>query len=219
MASKKTVVREFEPFDPLARPNLAASAAEALLETDPEPMEGLEPFWGAGVYAIYYTGDYAPYAWLKEANTNDQWRAPLYVGKAIPSGGRKGGMGMEPPRGKFLFNRLNQHAESVRAVENLDIADFHARFLVVIDIFIPLIENLLISRFSPIWNNPVEGFGNHDPGAGRRKGMRPRWDVLHPGRHWAELCGKRPETQEGIAREVEELLAARPMPSQRMILP
>lgn len=217
--AKKAVVREFEPFDPLSRPNLAASAAEALLETDPEPLGEMQPFWGIGVYAIYYTGDFGPYARLKEANENSQWRAPLYVGKAIPSGGRKGGMGLEPPRGKSLFNRLGQHAESIRSVDNLDIADFHARFLVVIDIFIPLIENLMISRFSPIWNHPVDGFGNHDPGAGRRKGMRPRWDVLHPGRHWADLCGKRPETQDSIAREVEELLAARPIPEQQMIVP
>lgn len=219
MAKKLTRVREFEPFDPLSRPNLAASAAEALLETEPEALDTLQPFYGAGVYALYYTGDFKPYSWLKEANESDQWRAPLYVGKAIPSGGRKGGTGLTQPHGKYLFSRLNQHADSIRSVDNLDIADFHARFLVVIDIFIPLIENLMISRFAPIWNNPVDGFGNHDPGAGRRKGMRPRWDVLHPGRHWADLCGERPETQQGIAREVEELLAARPMPDQRMILP
>ncbi|SNY91415.1 Eco29kI restriction endonuclease [Cohaesibacter sp. ES.047] len=219
MAQEESVTREFEPFDPLARTNLAASAAEALLDTAPEPLNTLVPFWGAGVYAIYYTGDFPAYSWIAKSNDNGRWLAPLYVGKAIPSGGRKGSSGLEPPRGKYLFNRLNQHAESVRAAENLNIEHFHARFLVVVDIFIPLIENLMISRFAPIWNNPVDGFGNHDPGAGRRKGMRPRWDVLHPGRRWADLCGQRPETQESIAREVEALLSARAVPDQRMIQP
>ncbi|MEE1273759.1 MAG: Eco29kI family restriction endonuclease, partial [Olegusella sp.] len=37
-----------------------------------------------------------------------------------------------------------------------------------------------------VWNMLVEGFGNHDPGKGRRQGMRPLWDMLHPGRPWAE---------------------------------
>jgi hypothetical protein len=31
----------------------------------------------------------------------------------------------------------------------------------------------------------VDGFGNHDPGTGRRNMKRPRWDILHPGRSWA----------------------------------
>lgn len=48
-------------------------------------------------------------------------------------------------------------------------------------------ESLLIGRFSPIWNTVVDGFGNHDPGSGRRNQARSRWDVLHPGRNWAEL--------------------------------
>lgn len=41
-------MRTFPPFDPLARINLAASAAEALLERDPEALGTLEPFIGAG---------------------------------------------------------------------------------------------------------------------------------------------------------------------------
>ena len=50
----------------------------------------------------------------------------------------------------------------------------------------------MIARFGPVWNSIVDGFGNHDPGAGRRAGMVSRWDVLHPGRAWASsLSGAR----------------------------
>ena len=213
-------MREFTPFNPLDRKNLAASAAEALLTTKPEALDTLEPFMGAGVYAIYYSGDFAPYEWIKKANEDGQWRAPIYVGKAIPKGGRKGGFGLDAAIGTSLLGRLRKHAESIRSASStLDISDFHCRFLVVDDIWIPLIENLMIARFAPIWNNPVEGFGNHDPGAGRYQGLRPRWDVLHPGRAWADKCKQRSETAEGISREIEALLAARPTPSNDMIHP
>jgi hypothetical protein len=53
------------------------------------------------------------------------------------------------------------------------------------DIWIPLGESLLIDRLRPIWNLVIDGFGNHDPGGGRRNQMKSSWDVLHPGRSWA----------------------------------
>ena len=49
---------------------------------------------------------------------------------------------------------------------------------------------------------------NHDPGAGRYKGLRPRWDVLHPGRLWAEKCQARQETDLNIRGDIEEFLRA-----------
>lgn len=70
-------------------------------------------------------------------------------------------------RGRFLHGRLREHAESVRAAENLNIDNFAARWLVVDDIWIPLGETLLIGKFQPVWNRLLDGFGNHDPGAGR----------------------------------------------------
>ena len=47
-------------------------------------------------------------------------------------------------------------------------------------------NSLLIAKFAPVWNTIIDGFGNHDPGRGRYEGMRPRWDVLHPGRQFSE---------------------------------
>src|SRR5690349_4428966 len=50
---------------------------------------------------------------------------------------------------------------------------------------IPLGESILIQRFNPVWNQAVDGFGNHDPGSGRHKQKRSAWDAIHPGRAWA----------------------------------
>ena len=107
----------------------------------------------------------------------------------------------------MLFKRLCEHAESIRAASNVNIADFHCRHLVVDDIWIPLGESLLIARFSPVWNSLIDGFGNHDPGSGRHAGMRPRWDVLHPGRSWAVKCQERKESTKDIERDVATFLA------------
>jgi hypothetical protein len=54
----------------------------------------------------------------------------------------------------------------------------------------------------------IDGFGNHDPGSGRYKGVRPRWDVLHPGRSWADKCQPRQETIQDIRNDVEEFFRA-----------
>jgi hypothetical protein len=134
---------------------------------------------------------------------------PIYVGKAVPPGARMGA-DLEMAAGKVLYKRLREHAESIKAAENLDIQDFYCRFLVVDDIWIPLGESLIIARFTPVWNSLVDGFGNHNPGKGRHAGMRPRWDVLHPGREWAMRLAERTETQEDIARDAETYLRVLP---------
>lgn len=113
---------------------------------------------------------------------------PIYVGKAIPKGGRKGASINASMDSSALSKRLSEHAASIQQVPTLDIADFTCRFLTVDDIWISLGETLLLQRFRPLWNQVVEGFGNHDPGGGRYQGMRPLWDELHPGRPWAIKC-------------------------------
>lgn len=206
------------PFNPLDKKNLGASVAEAMLAGKVHPLGGLPEFKGAGIYAIYYVGDFAPYGEIAKRNKGAK-TAPIYVGKAVPAGARKGGGTASGTGGKPLFNRLSEHAESIRAVSNLNIDDFACRFLVVDDIWIPLGESLLIARYSPIWNALIDGFGNHDPGSGRYNGMRPRWDVLHPGRAWAEKCKGRPETMKDIARDVETYLRFATFPtSDRFIV-
>ena len=196
------------PYNPLDKRNLGASVADALLSTPLVPIDGLHRFQGAGIYAIYYRGTFKPYRPLLPTAQDGDVGAPIYVGKAIPAGARKGGVGMNDRPTQALFNRLAEHADSLRAVENLNVKDFFCRYLVVDDIWIPLGESLLIARFCPLWNNLIDGFGNHDPGSGRYKGLRPRWDVLHPGRGWALKCAERSETAAQIANDIAEFFRA-----------
>lgn len=202
-----------EAYNPLSRANLAASVGEALLDRAPIPLRDLAAFPGAGIYAIYYTGNFAPYSAISAANADGAFTWPIYVGKAVPSGARKGGTGQGA--GSVLFGRLREHRDTIVAAENLQVDDFHCRYLVVEDIWIPLAESLLIAKFSPIWNRLVDGFGNHDPGGGRYQGMRPRWHVLHPGAGWAMKCRERPESGDQIATEIETYLRTAPRPPAR----
>jgi hypothetical protein len=190
------------PFNPLDKKNLAASVAEAILASPIHSLDNLTAFEGAGIYAIYYSGRFPPYAEITKHNRGNNKTAPIYVGKAVPAGTRKGEGARSGVVGRPLFSRLQEHAESICAISNLDITDFTCRFLVVDDIWIPLGESLLIARYSPVWNSLIDGFGNHDPGSGRYNGLRPRWDVLHPGREWAAKCRERNETEADIARDV-----------------
>ena len=123
---------EIIPFNPLDIKNLGASIAEAMLAGKVHSLGKIPEFSGAGIYAIYYQGGFAAYNEITKRN-KDVKTAPIYVGKAIPAGARKGGgKGAGGLRGKTLSNRLAEHAESIRAVSNLDIADFSCRFLVLL---------------------------------------------------------------------------------------
>ncbi|MHB0974062.1 MAG: Eco29kI family restriction endonuclease [Thiobacillus sp.] len=198
------------PFNPLDKRNLGESVANALLARPVASLNQLQPFTGAGVYAIYYSGDFPAYHEISVRNRGEAWRFPIYVGKAVPAGSRKGGIGLGDSPGQVLYKRLREHLESIEAASNLNVADFGCRFLTVDDIWIPLGESLLIARFSPLWNTLVDGFGNHDPGKGRHAGLRPRWDTLHPGRAWADRLQIRDETAAAIQREIKEVLATLP---------
>lgn len=193
------------PYNPLEKFNLGISVAEAMLVQEALPLNEIPPFSGAGIYALYYQGDFAAYGKLAHINRTQGASVPIYVGKAVPEGARKGttssALGSNGRSTRALHKRLMEHAESVRATQ-LSIHDFSCRYLVVDDIWIPLGESLLISRFSPLWNLLVDGFGNHDPGSGRYNGLAPKWDVLHPGRGWASRCKPRIETAEQIAAEI-----------------
>jgi hypothetical protein len=201
------------PYNPLEKVNLGISVAEAMLSQDAMPLSELPVFSGAGIYALYYHGDFAAYGKLAYLNRTQGASVPIYVGKAIPEGGRKGGAlpaSLSSGRAtRALYKRLTEHAESIRTT-NLSIQDFSCRYLVVDDIWIPLGESLLITRFAPLWNLLVDGFGNHDPGKGRYNGLAPKWDVLHPGRIWASRCQSRVETAEQIATEVASWLEQSP---------
>ena len=195
------------PYNPLDIENLGLSVLTAMLTQGPTPLGEITRFEGAGIYALYYTGDFPAYEFIADANREGRFEQPIYVGKAIPAGARRGVN--IAPKSTALSGRIREHAVSIRASENLEIVDFFARYLVVEPIWIPLGESLMIARTSPLWNALIDGFGNHDPGKGRINGLRPIWDTLHPGRPWAEKYPARNESADEIALGVIEHLRAR----------
>ncbi len=196
------------PFNPLDKMNLANSVGYALEDTDACPLSDLERFEGSGVYALYYLGSFYAYTPLARAN-QDEFLAPIYVGKADSKGKRKGGFIDDSAMGYALFNRLRDHKKSIEQASNLLVDDFYYRMLVVDDLWIPLGESLLISKHSPVWNTIVEGFGNHDPGRGRMAGKRPLWDTLHPGRVWAQHLPENEITAEMVGSQAFQYLDER----------
>lgn len=195
-------MKSYKPFNPLDKVNLGASIASALLASEVVPLNTLEKFAGVGIYALYYLGDFPAYRPLAQLNQEGRFLAPIYVGKAESEGRRKGLVIDGGADSINLFKRLRDHVKTIEAATNLDIGDFWCRFLVVDETFVHLGEILLINRLAPLWNQLVDGFGNHSPGKGRHGSQRPRWDVLHPGRKWAEKCAPRLETAEQIANDV-----------------
>ena len=101
---------------------------------------------------IYYSGDFPAYEPISKRNRKGKFALPIYVGKAVPAGARKGGLGLDVEPGEALYRRLREHAESVEQASNLKLDDFQCRYLAVDDIWIPLGESLLIANFAPAWN-------------------------------------------------------------------
>ena len=198
MAKKRQPPR-ITPFNPLNKISLGESVAEALL-TQPVGALPPDPFIGAGIYAIYYIGPFEAYTEVAELNLEGLFQWPIYVGKAVPAGARKGGFGLGAEPGQALIKRLVEHAASIEQAENLELSDFLCRFLVVEDIWVPLAESLLIEKYQPLWNRVTDGFGNHAPGKGRYNQQRSPWDELHPGRPWAS----RPQPPQSGHSEIRE---------------
>lgn len=176
-----------EPYNPLDKLNLARSIETELLSRPTQQLDNLGKVQGAGVYAIYYIGSFPAYSPIADGSR------PIYVGKAIPRGGRKGGLSTNAGVGRALQDRLRQHATSIEQADNLSLVDFQVRILVVDDIWIPLGENMLIETFQPVWNVVIDGFGNKTPGARRATQYRSPWDVMHPGRALAVPLAEHPQ--------------------------
>lgn len=148
-------------------------------------------FNGVGVYALYYNGKFEPYRSLK-STLNGEAINPIYVGKAVPTGWRQAKSNvLIKTQGTELYRRINEHKKSIEAVNNLDHYDFFVRFMMFseeLTDMISTIESRLISRYKPLWNTTIDGFGNHDPGKGRYQQAKSDWDVIHPGRAFADKC-------------------------------
>ena len=162
-----------------------------------------ESFLGTGVYAIYYTGKNPSYKKYAELNRLS-YSYPIYVGKAVPKGWRQARISDSTDRQSTeLFNRLREHSRSIALVQGLASGDFSCRFVIFEDAssdMIGTVEAALIKLNKPLWNTVMDGFGNHDPGSGRYEQAKSDWDVIHPGRAWAEKC-------KGVHAEESDILA------------
>lgn len=196
------ILRPTSIFDPSA-PNTAGRVVALTLVAQPRhPLSEIPDFYGAGVYAIYYRGDFAPYRLL--SNTDH----PIYIGQAAPDeASAKDAVG----QGTKLSARLREHARNIRKVDStLNISDFECRFLIVQSGFQTSAENYLINFFRPIWNAETKvcfGLGKHGDSSATRANKRSPWDTLHPGRTWAEstVIDQKPYEQivEQIAAHLE----------------
>jgi len=167
-------------FDP-SNPNIAGRIVGiTMIAQARKPLANVGRFYGSGVYAIYYNGDFPAYASISKREH------PIYVGKADPADAASK-TAME--QGDKLCGRLNEHRKNiVKATTTLKIEDFEYRGLVVQTGWQGSAENYLIELFKPIWNNEVGicyGFGKHGDAPETRSNQRSPWDTLHHGRDWA----------------------------------
>ena len=167
-------------YDPLTYENLMLGLTmrfEQQPTVDLDSASAIASIQGPGIYALHYCGDLSFYRSIGDG------RSPIYVGKAVPPGARKGGtLNHDAPA---LRGRIKEHLRSIQDVDNLDSGDFTVRVLAVVPVWITLAERFLVDHYQPVWNLCLEGFGDHDPGSGRYQGEKSWWDTLHQGRRWA----------------------------------
>jgi len=207
MSKDEILAHWFE--SPLAE-TVITEALNAFGNTCTLPMPLTKACPGAGVYALYYFGSFTPYQPLA-IKTRTGGQIPIYVGKAVPAGWRTSRQASPTSTTTAsVCARLGQHARTIDGASNLEITDFECRFMVVaasIVGMIPAIESALISKFHPLWNSVVDGFGNHDPGSGRYGQVPSEWDILHPGRSWvSRLINPSLVTNREITQRVEAAL-------------
>ena len=172
-------------------------------------LELPERFSGAGVYSLYYTGGFRFYSKYAQLNRL-QYEYPIYIGKAVPRGWRQART-TDVPNGtaRELYSRLGEHSRNIGAGTGLAIDDFSCRFVIFEgdgSDMIGTIEASLIKLFKPLWNTVLDGFGNHTPGAGRFNQAKSDWDVIHPGREWADKCMGTPNNESEIIENMKQHL-------------
>ncbi len=161
-----------------------------------------ERFEGGGIYALYYKGDFELYRAISLA-TIEEDSLPIYVGKAVPAGWRTARVNTTSRTP--LFNSIREHSRNIQQAENLSPNNFRCRYMILdgdeTGIIGP-VEASLIRKFQPLWNAIIDGFGNHTPGEGRFNQAKSGWDVLHPGRPWAERCMGKPPDYDDLVKKI-----------------
>jgi len=166
-------------FDPTNPQITAGIVSLALVAQNRKPLQHISKFYGAGIYALYYTGESEVYSAISNSET------PIYIGKASPSGNPQ----TYKEQGPKLYDRLNTHKKNIMKVSGILILDFEYRSLVVQSGFEAAAEDRLISIFGPIWNKETKllfGIGKHGDSSTTRQNNKSPFDTVHPGRKWAE---------------------------------
>ena len=203
----QTFSKELDPvshpkfiFDPSHPQIIGELIARTLLLQPTVPLGTITKFYGSGVYALYYRGDFAAYQPIRATDN------PIYVGKADPASLRAE---TAEEQGGGLSTRLLDHKRSISAATNLRLEDFDCRYLVVKSAWQETAEDYLIALFKPIWNNETgicHGFGKHGDAAKTRANRRSPWDTLHPGRKWA-TTGDNVPNEKSIKHILAEIAA------------
>jgi len=102
-----------------------------------------ERFTGAGVYAIYYIGKTGLYAKFGQEINRQDYRLPIYVGKAEPTGSRKGD----------LEEQLTTIKTLILGIRGLRLKDFRLR---IVDesscVIYGDVYTSIKRKYRPIWN-------------------------------------------------------------------
>ena len=154
-----------------------------------EQLSAIQPFYGSGVYILYYHDGLAAYEAITKTN------CPIYVGSAGPETPNSASAKLQ---GTKLYDRMIEHLKkSLRQSRNLKADEFFCRYLVVQSGLEKSAEDFLIRRYSPVWNKESKvcsGIGKHGDKARQELSD---WDVMHGDREWAggqtSRSGKTPE--------------------------
>ncbi|MEU1237891.1 Eco29kI family restriction endonuclease [Micromonospora aurantiaca] len=187
-----------------------------------------DPFWGNGVYAIYYSGPHPIYQAVRTGmrehpvyvglSTSDRRKSKMTYGRPIEDYLDELATDEKPKPTLTLFDRLRDHQFSISQVaerdERMGMQFFGIKYLVTESIFSFRAESILKDHYRPVWNDCVDGFGNKDPGGTRRgdesgpiRGTKPVWDTLHPGRFWADYMHDGPLSRPQLEEKVIAYLA------------
>lgn len=204
IARAETLLRDLDPirqphfvFDPGDPAVVGRFIALAMIAQKRVPLSAIQRFYGSGIYALYYKGNFDAYSPIRHTET------PIYVGKADP----QSDIAKTPmDQGVRLFNRLRDHFRNIsKADGTLNIDDFDCRSLVVQSGWQGATEDYLINLFRPVWNSETDicyGLGKHGDAPSTRANLRSPWDTLHPGREWAWR-----DPNMGDARSRDQILA------------
>lgn len=197
-ANLDPILRPGSVFDPSAPDTIGRIIALTMVAQKRHPLSRIPEFYGSGIYAIYYTGDYEAYKPLSKSEH------PIYVGKADPNDPTAEGA---VAQGVKLSARMREHAKNIgKATTTLSLSDFECRFLIVKSGFQSSAEKYLIDFFKPIWNSETKicfGLGKHGDSALTRVNKRSPWDTLHPGRSWADKTIENQKPPQLIKDEIE----------------